>query len=322
MDAMKSPPDMPVLLTSADSAFSMPCAVMLRSVADNLSWTPAVHAVVMDVGLTARDRRRIRSSVRWTPLSVEFLELSTEALAGLKVDGHVSKAAYARLVALDMLKDRFAKCIYIDADFVVLRDIGELWEIDLKGFALAAVRDFLADCAGSTHGLIDPGYWGIQAQCPYFNSGLLIIDVLRWRAEQMSSRAIELIRKHPNKIRWWDQDALNILIQGQFLQIGLAWNIHPQAFTWPRVSDLALLPEDIHRCMEAPRAIHFAGPMKPWRNNEEIWGTNHFMRYLYRTAWRDRVPNAPWRKSKIGLGLWVRRLAQRIQVWRKVRGVE
>lgn len=314
MGVMNGQLGIPVLVTSADSAFAMPCAVMLRSVADNLSWTPGAHAIVIDVGLTARDRHRIRSSVRWTPLNVEFLKLSEQNLDGLKVDGHASKATYARLVAVDMLKERFAKCIYIDADFVVLRDIGELWEIDLYGYALAAVRDFMADRADSRHALKAPEFWGMAADCPYFNAGLLIIDVDRWATERIGLRAIELIRKYPDRIRWWDQDALNILLRGQFLQIDLAWNVHPQAFTWPRVQDLALPPEVVRRCMENPRAIHFAGPLKPWANHGEIWGANHFMRYLYRTAWRNDIADAIWRRPRLRLGKWFRWILSRFRI--------
>ena len=319
---MKSQPDIPVLLTSADSNFALPCAVMLRSVADNLVWTPRVRAIIADVGLTAYDRRRIRSSVLGTALSVEFMELPAEAFAGLKVDGHISRGTYARLVALDRLKDRTDKCIYIDADFVVLKDIGELWELDLGDQPVAAVRDLLAPVSGSKAGLKNPGLWGIPEDCPYFNSGMLVVNVLRWMGDGIGVRSLEVIRQHPGEIRWWDQDAINIVAYGRIMEVDPVWNVHAQALTAPRAADLQLSPEIIDRCMSRPRAIHFAGPTKPWQDKGLVLGADYFMRYLYRTAWKNRVPNAPWLKPKISPGLRLRQLAKRIQAQWKAWRVE
>ena len=107
MHSMSDRQTIPVVITSADAGFAMPCAVMLRSVADNLTWTHEVRAVVLDVGLTARDRRNIRASLRFTRVRVDFFELEQKALEEVKVDGHVSRATYARLVGIDLLRGRF-----------------------------------------------------------------------------------------------------------------------------------------------------------------------------------------------------------------------
>jgi lipopolysaccharide biosynthesis glycosyltransferase len=314
---MKYNPQIPILITSADSAFAMPCAVMLRSVADNLTWTPYAHAIVVDVGLTASDRHGIRKSLRGTPLNVEFLVLEPELLDGLKVDLHVSKATYARLHAIDLLTGRCERAIYVDSDFVVLRDIGELWELPLQGNAIAAVQDSLAGLAGADMGLMHREYWKIPDECPCFNAGLMVIDVNRWITERIGLRALDLIVQHPEKIRWWDQDALNILTAGKFLQIDPVWNVQPHAFMRPIADKSTWTLETISRCISQPRAIHFAGGRKPWAGNGIVWGGDYFMRYLYRTAWRNRVPNAPWLKPKFGLGVQIRRLAKRIGARRK-----
>lgn len=311
----------PVLVTSADSNFAMPCAVMLRSVADNLTWTPYARAVVMDVGLTPSDRHKIRKSLRGTPLAVEFLALDPNLLDGLKVDLHVSKATYARLFAVDILQARFDRLIYLDSDFVVLRDIGELWEMPLQGHPIAAVQDALAGLAGATMGMLHNDFWEIPDECPCFNAGLMVIDVNCWIAERAGQKALALIRDNPDKIRWWDQDALNITFAGNFLQIDPVWNVQPHAFMRPTADHAVWSLEIISRCKAAPRAIHFAGAVKPWQDNGLAWGAEHFMRYLYRTAWRDLIPNAPWRTPRISLGRQVRRTIKRIQVqWKERRG--
>lgn len=305
----------PLILTSADSKFAMPCAVMLRSVADNLTWTNEVRAVILDCGLTRSDRNMIAASLRGAPLSIEYRALRRELLAGLRVDRHVSAATYARLLAVEEFREHNTRCIYLDSDMIVLRDIGELWALDLKGHVLGAVQDPLAGLAGAREGLAHRDYWEIDPACRCFNAGLLVIDVDAWCSREVGRRALEIVRSRPDKIRWWDQDALNILMRGDFLEIDPAWNVQPHAFMRPLADVAVWAPETIARCIASPRAIHYAGPVKPWSQSGLVWGGDRFMTYLYRTAWRRRVPNAPWAAPHVPLRKRLVRLRGRVGSW-------
>jgi lipopolysaccharide biosynthesis glycosyltransferase len=61
------------------------------------------------------------------------------------------------------------RCIYIDIDVVVNSGIKELFETDLEGNVIGAVEEY-------------PGT---------LNSGVLVIDVVRWRQEKLSEKILE-----------------------------------------------------------------------------------------------------------------------------------
>ena len=75
---------------------------------------------------------------------------------------------------------------------MVLRDIGELWELSLDGFPVAAVQDPLVGGAGGKHGLLNCARWGIPPTCACFNAGVLVIDLERWCGEKTGAMALDV----------------------------------------------------------------------------------------------------------------------------------
>ena len=51
---------------------------------------------------------------------------------------------------------------------------------------------------------------------PYFNSGVMVIDVGAWRAARMSQRVLEFVVTHHAALDLADQDAMNAVIRGAF----------------------------------------------------------------------------------------------------------
>lgn len=86
--------------------------------------------------------------------------------------GHITQAMYYRYLFADMLPKTVTRLIYLDADIICKGNILPLWQTDLQGKVLGAVRD-----------------WGEAKSCDriglkngrYFNSGVLLLDLTKWR---------------------------------------------------------------------------------------------------------------------------------------------
>ena len=131
------------------------------------------------------------------------MEFDPSPFHGLQRSSAITRTAYARLTLGSVLPKQVARCIYLDCDLVVQRDIVDLWETDLQDFALGAVDNALWDDPRSYQrrlGLKNPSY---------FNSGVLLVDVDRWRAERIGKRALEFAQKAGDLLILHDQDALN-----------------------------------------------------------------------------------------------------------------
>lgn len=308
----------PVVLSTADDQFALPLAVMLRSLADNLTWTPQVDVYVLDCGISRWNKWNIRRSLPAGALRVCFLPVPMGRLGDVNLGGYWSRSVYAKLLMGELLPADVRRAIFIDADTLVLRDVGELWELDLDGHPLGAVLDpeYRLQEAFLWGG--DPGFWGVTPETPYFNSGLMVIDLDRWRREGIGMQSLRLLQMHPERMRCVDQGALNVFIKGNFKTIDDAWNVSWLFYDLPAGTFAGEDGERRKQTYRNPRMIHFWGPNKPWLRPGPAYGTERFFAYLHRTAWWNSVPFAPWKNDPLRKRFrrWLRVWKARILGWR------
>lgn len=282
------------LATSADDNFALPATVMMRSVVDHLSGTQPIDFFVLDCGLTDRSRRKMRRSISRVWAKVHFVPIDLNVFTGFRVDQHIPAAAYARLLMGTCLPSTVERVLYLDGDMVALSDVQPLWDADFKGYPIAAVQDPVAGLVGHSVEMMHWQGWDVPEGIQYFNSGLMVMDLCRLRAEGTLEAAIEVARKYPERMKWHDQDALNYVLRGGFLPLDPAWNVLPFVHYPPHCHDVVYDPEVVARCIREPKILHFGGTWRPWKGPGRHWREAEFYRYLYRTAWRNDVYCAPW----------------------------
>jgi len=301
------------LVTSSDDAFALPVTVMLRSIVDHLGGVEAVDIFVLDCGLSSGSRRKMLRSISGGWAHIQFIPVKMDSLTGFRVDGHISAATYARLLLEKHLPDSLERVIYLDGDMLFLADIKKLMEIDLKGHPVAAVQDPVAGIVGQSAQMMHWGGWDVPDGTQVFNAGLMVIDLCRWRKESIFEQAIQVARKYPDRMKFWDQCALNYVIRGDFEPLDPAWNVLPFLNYLPHSKDVIYSREIMDRCIDHPKGIHFGGTWRPWKGPGRHWKEVEFYRYLYRTAWRNEVYCAPWMgRGNSMVTKWKRMLKDRI----------
>jgi lipopolysaccharide biosynthesis glycosyltransferase len=160
-----------------------------------------------------------------------------------------SCAAYYRLVvpqALDV--ERF---LYLDADTLCDVDLSELNTLDLHGAPAALVPE--APLAGAIDRFVAEQL-GNSATEPYYNSGVILVDVPVWRRQRITERAMEyIVAQRPP---FHDQSALNVVLRGNAVTLDERFNcIANMRKHWP-----ALRPAG----GSINRLVHFVDYPKPW----------------------------------------------------------
>lgn len=234
-----------------DEAYVLPLLVMLMSLREHLAThRPLLH--LLHRGLSPGALEAIESVIESRPVEIT----STPAL--LRDTGAFPPEAATPLLLADHLPGNLERVLFLDADLLVLDDVGRLWSQDLEGKVLAACTDAAIPRCGSARGVKDPARWGGRADAPYFNGGVLLIDLDAWRAADVTSRAMAYFGATGARVDFLHQEALNAVLTDRWKPLSPRWNLAAgragRMFEWPR-SD----------AWRDPGIVHFAGRMKPWR---------------------------------------------------------
>ncbi len=213
----------------------------------------------------------------------DWVEPSEDLLTCSRTAGHLSRAAFARFAIPDLIRD-CARVLYLDCDLVVLADLEPLYRCELGDASLGAVRDHWID----PHAFAKT--WGLEpADARYFNSGVLLLDLERLRAQGGFDRAIEALSKDGAAMPFLDQDALNLVFWGNWQPLDRAWNVQ-RAMLMRGFEGAARASDGPMRGM--PKIIHFTGSEKPWRRGAYHPYAGAYLQALARTPFWDQVLSA------------------------------
>lgn len=268
---------------AADVGFAAPLSVALHSLAAHNS---GVQATVIERGYSQGLRCRVRGDTAGS-IHLTWVRMPHD-LMGVPNTEYLPPAALYRLLLPDLLPDA-DRVIYLDCDTLIADDLSALASMPVDG-ELAAVRDAGAPVAAGPSGT-DWQNLGLSPGTPYFNSGVLVADLERWRSERIGRRAIEVLRAHSP--RWGDQCALNAVVAGRWHELARRWNLQT-ADVQGRGLAWAMWRDDVEHAIADPAVIHFTERDKPWLD-----GTTHPYAPIWR-SWQSRTPFADWRPEGAG----------------------
>ena len=294
-----------------DENYALPLAVMLASIEANLGSEVTVVAHVLQSGLDAATRHKVGASVDSRRIQIEWIAVEPRQLAvaaaTLRSFDTVSLASYHRLLLPTLLPQALDRVIYLDCDLVLLHDLWDLWQTDVSGHYLGAVRELLeaARYAASPFGLRLYRELGLPPDLELFNAGVMLINLARWRQSLLAPRAFHYLREAGTDLRWHDQEALNVVVAGNWLPLDVRWNVTLHAYR--SETDAAL-----RALVEQPRIVHYNASVKPWQSDYRLSQRELFYRYVDTTQWSGWRP-VPQRHAL------VQRLARRlVRVRRKL----
>lgn len=302
-----------VVVCAADNNYAMPLAVVARSILENLNYNYQLQLFVIDGGIDNTNKQKIEKSLDLNRCQIEFISrpdtwlkkiqdvlnyLNQSTPAELQ---HItaSAATYYRLFISELLPSSIDRVIYLDCDLVVKDDLSKLWEAELDNKYVLAVRDIWVPYVSSVAG-VPYQKLGIMADSKYFNAGVLLINLQKWRADGITTKAIDYLKTHQHDIRAHDQDVLNGLFARQWGELDPRWNLTPAIIDlFPSWQESPFSEEVYHQLINNPSIIHFATNRKPW-NSRHTWFKNFFFEYVDKTAWVGWRLTL-WRRLRIAL---------------------
>lgn len=212
--------------------------------------------------------------------------LTVKAVENLYRDAYevrgISTGTYLRLMLHRLLPD-VDKLIYVDVDVLFRDSLLDIWQTDLEGYVLAAVKGAV-NLPDKWEWNSDRPYWkhleGMKGK--YINAGVTLLNLTEIRAENLEEQWNMWAKE---RLYYQDQDILNITCRKTICYLPPKFNrlaYMEQSDYNAFVSEGIFTREECRDALEHPVIIHYAGD-KPWKRYDTNLG------YL----WWDYVNSQP-----------------------------
>ena len=261
-----------------DNNYVQHACVMLLSLSANITENVNVYCIYSDLNETSK--KRIVKELKGSRININFVEFNTAVLPHLpiKTNDHVSAAAFLRIWLPDLFPD-FDQLLFIDTDIVINGDLTELLNFTVPDQPLAAIPD-------TGMSVEKRASLSMAPDVLYFNSGVMVLNLAYFRQHELTQQIARFIDEYPELCEFWDQDAFNAVIKGNFYVLDFKYNVLGAFYEAPQ-TDAAIL-----KAMENPVTIHYTGggKCKPWMYQNEHPHQGLYYKYLKLSSFRGYIP--------------------------------
>ena len=177
------------------------------------------------------------------------------------------KVGMHKIYLPEILKD-LDKVIYMDGDTIVLKDLRELYNIDVSNVYASVAKDGIYYRFPKEMAEI-----GLDKRGFYFNSGVMLYNLDMQRRDNIVEKLVEYIKTHEDF--YGDQDVLNVVFEDKLKLMSYRYNCISTFFEADDLNFLSTyygepLPKETFYIYENATVIHYAGD-KPWNQTYKPW---------------------------------------------------
>ncbi len=200
---------------------------------------------------------------------------------------HFTRTAYYRLLIHKYLTE-YDKVIWCDVDVLFRGDFSGLYELDISNYYLGACISAIA--------IKNPdqcNFKGNTYSHDFFSSGVSLLNLKRFRTENIEEKFFEVLEKHGENLLFLDQDILNEVCGCSYLKIPIRYNlfrdIHKHQFkeSYSRQFKGIFSKEDLKTEFDNAVVSHYEGSAgKPWSKTGFV---KEWYLYAFRSAFPEKA---------------------------------
>lgn len=224
-----------------------------------LKHNPGAEIILLGYQLKDKSIATVETRVRKHGGVFRYLDASPAVgkLVEIGATSYISYAVYCRIFIPELMAEDHGKVLYLDCDTLVAGPLDELFDTNLQGQPLALAPD-----------AVHPAYKrviSLPPDKPYFNTGVVLIDLDSWRGHHCTERLLEELAHPHGRNPLGDQDIIVRTLNDEIKNLPRRWNFLSQYFF-------------LHT-NESPAIYHFSGNTlgRPWFSSSK-----HPMRATYK----------------------------------------
>lgn len=235
-----------------------------------------ISIFVLDDDISDENKTKVSNLFKDYDCSISFIEtkkLDEMDFNVLGLERNLNKSSlttYARLFMSTLLPENIDKVLYLDCDALIVDSYKELWNLNISDYYCAGVLDGINTAVKEK--------LGFKKEENYINAGFLLVNLKKWREENVEEKFIKFMVENQHRFYQHDQGVINNVFKNNILIVEPKYNLQIYFQTLPY--DLArkftcmtaeyYTKEIVDNSRENPVFLHFCGPNydRPWYNKD------------------------------------------------------
>lgn len=283
-----------VIYHSSD-AFAEVTGVSMLSLFENNKHMDSIQVLYIERGMTETNKTLLQSIAQQYGRELQFMEMPDWS-EKLNICLKSCKAGwlgfgYNRLFLTEFVPEGVERVLYLDSDTIIEQPLDDLWNADLDGYYLAGVDDCLSSRYRDIVELRDDG--------TYCNAGMLLVNLKKWREEEITEKFIRMIRENNGYFVFNEQSILNSMFSGKIKILPLRYNVYSLVylFTYPELMKLrkplrySYREQEVLEAKEKPAITHYTGNFyvnrRPWIEQSDHPHKEAYLKYRNLSPWKN-----------------------------------
>lgn len=306
---------------ASDDNFAEILGVSIVSLFENNKDASDIRLTILEQQICEENRRKIesiciqygRSLPKWLPV----VDLEKQLNLSIQLDrGSISQ--YSRIFMGSLLPEEIDRVISLDCDVIINQSIGELWNMDLQEHTIGVLMDAFSK------------YYRVNIELEpediMFNPGVMVIDLKKWRENQVEKKSLDFICRHKGRIQQCDLGVLNSVLskdaycfEPRFNSLTIFYDFTYEEMMIYRRPPQFYTKEEVKTAVEEPVIIHFTTSFlsnRPWVEHCEHRYKYKWDTYKAMSPWADAPDRedkkSVWKKTAL---VMFQVLPRRVSVW-------
>lgn len=284
------------ILYTLNDGFVPQVGAGIVSVCENNKEFSEITFYIISYGIQSENKKLLKKLVKGYHRNIKIIELERlDQYFDFEFDTlGWNEVILARILMGKILDSSVSRVLYLDGDTIVRGSLEELWNMDLGNKILGmSIEPTVDPIRKKELGLL---------KYPYFNSGVLLVDLEKWRMNECDKKIIQFYQERNGKLFAADQDAINAVMKDDIKVISPKYNFYnifyqyPYSFMKKLMGDVPYIEKEVYEdAFQNPCIIHYLGEDRPWRIGNTHKYRKDYIKYLKMTPWEGNSFEDGWR---------------------------
>ncbi len=283
------------ILYTFNDKFVPQVGASICSVCENNKEIEEIHFYLLTYQLEDKNKQLLDDSISNYNRSVTFISLANlNSYFDFDFDTlGWNPVILARLLIANLLPEEVDRILYLDGDTIIRNNLSDLWSTEIGTCVIGA-------CVEPTVDIERKVQLGLES-APYFNSGVLLINLNQWRKTKAGERIIDFYKAGQGRLFAPDQDAINGALKEEIFILSPKYNFSNTFLYYPYRTIKHMMGKNIYisevcyrEAKKDPCIIHYLGEERPWRKGNTHKYKDDYIYYLKKTPWKYTEMEDGW----------------------------